>query len=606
MHRLIPRVLCILLIAGLTSCQENRNGTTGNSGPVSHAPAEADGATSGKTTNKNSDLLKKLKGTSRGSEQAGRLARPLLVDRASELGVRFNLFRDAVPERFYFPEVMGSGIAWLDFDLDGFWDLYLGNGDSLIGKSSHRNQVFRNLSGKRFDSVSELVSPDSNGFTQGLAVGDVNQDGFDDLFVSNYGKDYLLINQGDGSFDRQDIGGLGHGSVWGASAILVDLDSDGDVDLFQTCYVDWTVENHHPCVYQGVPGYCGPGTYGGTPDLVYINQGDGQWTESHSALGIDYQSKGLVVCAADFDDDRRPEIYVGSDLTNNAFYRWSPDEKKYQNVANDIGLAASKNGLAEATMGFAVRDFDGNGHIDLFLTHYFQNKNTLYLNQGDLFFRDASYESRIKALSFDFIGFGTIPLDYDGDSDFDLFISNGHVLGENIRPFRLRPQLLNNDNKRFFDVSEQLGGYFGGKYAGRAVAGCDFDNDGDVDIAVGHLDAPYALLENRTRTENRFLTLQLLDPARRDLTGTTIDIESGGRRIRLPVVKGESYLSSMDPRLNVGLGKQKTARITVHWSFGKDQVFENVASGKSWLLTCQGDIQELGQHGIGKPGLDAK
>ena len=333
---------------------------------------------------------------------------------------------------------MGAGMGWGDFDLDGFVDLYVGNGDYLGSRTGEAklDQLFRNLAGTQFDNVTTVASPDGFGFAQGIAVGDSNRDGFEDVFVSSYGQNFLLVNQGDGSFQRQDLGSAGNEPVWKTGCIQIDLDDDGDLDIFATCYLDWTPENHHPCEYSGQVGYCGPGTYDATKDLVYENLGDGTFRMDPQALGMKESSKGLVVGALDVDGDRIPEIYVGSDLTKNRLYHRDSASKEYKNIADESGVATSKNGVAEATMGLALKDFDGNGKPDLFLTHYYQFKNTLYLNQGSRAFKDASYESRIKSLSFDYIGFGTIPVDYDCDGDFDLFIANGHVLGEHIPPFR--------------------------------------------------------------------------------------------------------------------------------------------------------------------------
>ncbi|MEE2641533.1 MAG: CRTAC1 family protein [Planctomycetota bacterium] len=526
------------------------------------------------------------------------LVEPLFEDRAPEWGVDFSLYRDAVKDRFFFPEVMGAGIAWLDYDLDGFWDLYLANGDALVAASQpqnrqHQNQLFRNLLETGFDAVTDFAAPDGRGFSQGLATGDANRDGFVDLFVSNHGQNYLLLNLGDGSFSSQPVGDLANEPLWSTSCVQVDLDQDDDLDIVVASYVDWTVGNHHPCNYKGTAGYCGPGTYAATRDLVYENQGDGTYVEVGQSAGFDFKSKGLVVCAADFDHDRNPEIYLGSDLTRNAFYRQREKGLKYENIADDSGVAASKNGLAEATMGLAVRDFDQNGEIDLFLTHYYQNKNTLYLNQQGLLFKDASYETRIKNLSFDFIGFGTVAIDYDHDTDFDLFISNGHVLGEQIPPFRLTPQLINNSECRFFDLSSQSGIYFQRKFAGRSVASCDFDNDGDVDLCVGHLDAPYALLENRTRSGNKSIQLQLLDQDRQDLVGTEVIVHLGAEKVVLPVVRGQSYLSAMDPRLHLGVGELDAVGVTVHWAAGGKTEFENLATDRTWLLSPEGNPVQM-------------
>lgn len=576
--------LTALVVTCLFSSCKKENGT-GSSGPVSRARTQ--NTQNQKTAKLDPGLLRKLKDANQREREVKSLLAPQLQDQAKSLGLEFSLFRDAVADRYFFPEVMGAGIAWLDFDLDGYWDLYLGNGDQLVGPSTHQNQVFRNQAGTQFENVTISAATDGRGFTQGLAAGDANGDGFEDLFVSGYGQNYLMINQGDGSFERQDVGDIKSEPQWSASCIQADFDGDGDLDIFVASYVDWTVENHHPCVYKGVKGYCGPGTYGATQDLLYQNLGDGSYQEVGADRGIDFKTKGLVVCAADFDHDLIPEFYVGSDLTNNAFYKLEKESGRFENLAGDSGLATSKNGQAEATMGFAVRDFDQNGQIDLFLTHYYKNKNTLYLNQGDLLFKDASYESRIKALSFDFIGFGTAPIDYDLDSDFDLFIANGHVLGRSIPPFELTSQIINNSDCRFFDVSARAGEYFEKKFAGRSVARCDFDNDGDTDIAVGHLDQPLALLQNQTQSENNFLQIQLLELDRRDLTGTEVEVQFDDRTVVLPVVRGEGYLSSSDSRLQVGIGQADEVSVTVKWRSGRVSKFERLAGNTTWLLTSE-------------------
>ena len=588
MHRLPLSILCVCCGLALfqSSCKK-QNGTTSKGGPVSNAQKQNGPSVKGPKSN----IRNKLKQVADNSKQA--YLKPQFVDRAVSLDLQFKPYRDDVPGRFYFPEVMGAGIGWIDFDLDGFWDIYLGNGDQLVGDSTHVNQLFRNLNGTGFANISEFASPDGSGFTQGIAVGDSNQDGFEDILVSNFGQTYLLLNQGDGSFLKTAIASGEDESEWKASCIQVDLDQDGDLDIFVTCYIDWTVANHHPCTYKGVTGYCGPGTYEATRDLLFENNGDGTYTEKGLAAGVDYESKGLVVCAGDFNQDRVPEIYVGSDLTKNAFYVKQPGGFQFKNVADDTGVAASKNGLAEATMGFALRDFDTDGRLDLFLTHYYQNKNTLYLNQGDLLFKDASYESRIKALSFDSIGFGTVPVDYDNDADFDLFVSNGHVLGEGIAPFRLKPQLINNDRGRFYDISDQSGKYFSQEWVGRSVASCDFDNDGDVDIAVGHLDQPMALLVNETVRENRFIQFQLLALDRRDLVGTRVIVKMGDEERVLPVVRGESYLASVDPRLHIGVGSAEKVSVTIEWSNGSDSVFAELATNATWLLDTSGTSHRM-------------
>jgi hypothetical protein len=586
-YRLMNNAFCIWfgLVIVFSSCN-NPNGTSSGR-PVFDALKKSDSSESvGK------DFLAKMVKSKEASKIAESLQVPRFTDAATKLGLRFSQFRDAVPDRYFFPEVMGSGLAWIDLDQDGWLDLYCGNGDSLVGESWHKNQLFRNQAGKDFRNVTTAEMSDGGLFSQGIAVGDVNRDGFPDMVVANYGQNYLLVNQGDGSFDKRALGRVEDEPKWSTGCIMVDLDGDGDRDIVMTCYVDWSPEIHHPCPYNGVVGYCGPGTYASTHDLIYENLGDDQFREVHVEAGMDFPTKGLVVAAADFDQDRKPEVYVGSDLTPNAFYRVSEQGLKLENVANLAGVAVSKNGAAEATMGLALQDFDQNGQIDLFLTHYYQNKNTMYLNQGKGSFLDASFETRIKYLSFDSIGFGTAPIDYDRDSDFDLFVSNGHVLGEHIPPFFFKPQFLNNHEGRFYDTGEKCGGYFEKKFAGRGVAVADFDNDGDADIAVGHLDSPLALLENEDSTLQNYIQFELLSTDRSDLVGTEVVVQWGSNRVVLPVVVGDGYLSSSDTRLLVGVGQAKKVDVEIHWSYssgGKVTAAKNLETNVCWILSTGRD-----------------
>lgn len=554
--------------------------------PVNNA--QTDNSVSDKKANEDRDrLIQKIRNSGHKSDQLLGVE-PRFSNRASSVGLDFTQFRDAKPNRFFFPEIMGSGMAWIDFDLDGYWDLYVGNGDALQGPSTHLNQLFRNHAGENFISVTDSASPDGSGFAQGMATGDFNRDGFEDLFVSNFGQSFLLVNLGDGSFEKRLVPAPEGNSNWGSSCVLVDLDSDGDLDIFLARYIEWNVELHRECRYSNTVGYCGPGQFQGTSDLLYENQGDGTFVEVHESAGIDFKSKGLAVCAADFDGDRIPEIYVGSDLTPNAYYRRTQTggskQLSYANGSDDAGIASSKNGIDQATMGLAVCDFDQNGLPDLFLTHYYQDQNTLYLNQGKHLFKDASYESRIRATSLQTIGFGTVPIDYDNDGDFDLFVTNGHVLGKHIPPFRFSPQLLSNQDLKFQDVGQSAGEYFQQKYAGRSVAKCDFDNDGDVDITIGHVDDPLALLVDETKSSNKAIQIQLLDVERKDTVGSSVQVVTASRTITLPVVKGESYLVASDPRLCVGTGADEKVTVRVRWASGTDSEFKELATGSTWLL----------------------
>ena len=508
---------------------------------------------------------------------------PRFVDVALEVGVEFTFHNDVVAGRYFLPEVMGGGVAWIDVDHDGWLDLFLANGRSLDPSAPNANQptcrLYRNLQGERF---SEITAPSGAGITlfgQGCAVGDYDSDGFADLFVSGYGPDVLLRNAGDGTFHDVTAATGVSDPEWSSSSLWIDLDGDQNLDLYVTNYMDVTWENRKVCEYGGRPGYCGPGSYAGVQDRAYLNRGDGTFQESSERLGLLAENgKGLAVAAADFDGDRIPELYVANDMTANFLFTRRVESGNspagatpYREVAAESGCAVSGSGLNEASMGISLADFDGDGRIDIYLTHYYHMKNTLYRNLGNLLFDDASYHSRIAATSHESLGFGTAPFDYDRDGDFDLFIANGHVLGPEQQPNEMRPQLLRNDDGIFADVSSTAGRYFEGLWIGRSVAAGDFDNDGDVDLAISHLNSPFVLLRNDTPTRGRhFVGLELKSVAGTLPVGGRVVLRTNRRQTTYSVSAGGSYLASADDRVLLCWSEtEQLNEIEIHWPSGR-------------------------------------
>lgn len=535
-------------------------------------------------------------------------AKPQFVECAQELGLDFTYYNDEVKDRFFLPEVMGGGLAWLDYDVDGVLDLYAVNGAVLrptgTEQYEYRNQLFRGQSigdQYRFVRVTDSAGDAGDrGFGQGCAVGDYNADGFPDLYVTNYGSAVLLRNNGDGTFD--DVTREAHvdNPYWGTSSAWLDLNDDGYLDLYVVNYLNVTFENLQVCQFRGKPGYCGPGEYEGQPDRVFVSLGDGQFVEQSAALGLSGQfGKGLAIAGVDLDGDCRPEIYVGNDMTPNfLFTRSRPSfvvgqdsEHLYLEVASPAGCAVSDTGLNEATMGIAVGDYNGDGLVDLFLSHFYQQKNTLYTNLGGLLFKDDSRRTRIAATSYDFLGFGTVALDYDRDGALDIFVANGHVLGPYYDPCQMTPQLLRNDGAgRFDDISGEAGDYFHQKMLGRGVAGADFDMDGDLDIAISHLDRPLALLRNENRT-GHFLGVSLQRPDRVPPVGARIVVRQKDRTWVVPYVSGSSYLSSNDSRLLVGLPSEEPVTLTIYWPGDVVHEFQGVAVDRYWRCTTSGTCE---------------
>jgi hypothetical protein len=517
-------------------------------------------------------------------------------DVALSSNVSFQRFSDAVPDRYFLPEVMGGGVALFDYDNDGQLDLYATNGiplwDSVPRQVNPENQLFRNCGRGQFVTVTALSKSGDSHFGQGCAVGDFNADGFPDLYVTNYGRNSLFVNNGDGTFrDGTAAAGLGD-PYWGTSAVWFDANRDGLLDLYVVNYLNLSRENHEVCTYGGVRGYCGPGRWEGVADLLCLNQGAGDFRVTSAFDAQDAQlAKGLAVVVCDFDGDTQPEIYVANDMVPNllltrATEAASDTEPLFRNVAEHAGCAVSSDGRNEASMGVACSDFDNDGKVDIFLTHYFQHKNTLYRNLDSLLFEDNSRRSRAAATSFDTLGFGTVAGDFDHDSDADLFIANGHVLGPLHEPNAMRPQMLENDSHGVFrDSASEIGDYFVQTCVGRGAAKGDFDNDGKVDIAVSHIDRPMALLHNETHVSHRFIGLELLPRDRVFPVGGQVIVIAGTQRHVVPIIGGGSYLSSSDPRVVVGLGEHEgPVDVSVVWPGRDTETFQDLSPGRYWQV----------------------
>lgn len=516
---------------------------------------------------------------------------------ASELGIDFTQYNDAVPDRFFLPEVMGSGAAWGDFDLDGRLDLFLSNGCPLDPASpplpQHHSRLYLGTAGAGFRQVAALAHADCIGFGQGCAVGDFDVDGFPDLYLANYGPNRLLHNNGDGTFSDVTAAAQVGDSRWSSSAAWFDIDADGDLDLYVVNYMDVTLQNHKRCQYDGRPGYCGPGSHQAVQDAVYLSDGQGGFHDAVHELGfIAEDGKGLALIVADVNDDRLPEVYVANDMTPNFLFTRAArsesgkPEATYREIATIAGCATSGTGMNEASMGVACADFDNDGRVDLFLTHYYHTKNTLYRNLGNLLFDDDSRRTRIATLSRESLGFGNVAFDFDRDGDSDLFVANGHVLGPLQQPNAMLPQLLANEGGQFSDISQLAGPYFAERWLGRSVAGADFDEDGDLDIAVTHLERPFALLRNDTSTDGDWLGIEVRTRSRIPAVGGLVIVERGSLRITQPIAAGGSYLASGDPRLLFGLGdSSEPVTVEVRWPSGRTDHHKHVEVNRYLRLT---------------------
>jgi enediyne biosynthesis protein E4 len=517
---------------------------------------------------------------------------PVFQDVAAEFGIHAPFYTDTVPDRFFLPEIMGGGATWLDFDRDGRLDLYLTNGTRLepsSGPPPRGNWLYRGQSDGPFTLVDESIGAADRGYGQGSAAGDFNSDGFPDLYVGNFGPNALYVNNGDGTFRLDTTSPVIADPAWTSGVLWIDLNRDGWLDLYVTNYLQLTLEDRKVCEYNQQPGYCGPGQYQAAGDHVYLNQGDGQFRDGTDELGMtDRVGKGLTVLGTDFNGDRIPEIYVGNDMTVNFLYTVkSSDPLVYEDVAPAGGCAVSGEGMNQASMGISCADFDGDNRPDLYLTLYYNTQKTLYRNHGDLQFEDVSRRMRTAQTGYRFLGFGTVPIDYDGDRFPDLFVTNGHVLGPRVTPNRMTPQWLHNvAGKHFEDVTNRLDGYFQKEWLWRGAASADFDNDGDLDIVVTHLDDPAALLQNSTPTGKGFIGFDLSTRNRIFPCGTAVTITTQhGEQIK-SLMSGGSYLSSSDPRLLFVLEPGTTVvDVRIDWTSGRTDRFTELASNRYWQIT---------------------
>ena len=558
--------------------------------PGAERPTNSDSASTDSTTKPATDLPANAELTSLQRRPPFRSSLPQFREISRQSGIRFQPFNDEVPKRYFLPEVMGAGIAWIDFDHDGWLDLFLANGCALDGTAdlSHHCQFYRNGSGQSFTDVTTESHSGLVLFGQGCAVGDYDADGFSDLFVGGFGPDILLKNNGDGTFqDVTETTGVSD-PRWSSSCLWIDLDGDELLDLFVVNYVDVSLRKHRICNYGIAQGYCGPGSFEAQEDCVYRNLGDGSFEEVATRWGLNADNgKGLAAIAADFDGDLVPEIYVANDMTANFLFAKETvatgTRSMYVEIAAESGCAVSGAGMNEASMGVAVADFNGDGLLDIFLTHYFHTKNTLYRNLGKRLFEDDSYSSKAAATSTESLGFGVVVMDYNRDGSPDLFIATGHVLGPEQQPQKMTSQLLRNDRGVFFDVSASAGDYFRNPGIARCAAAADYDNDGDLDIAVSHVGSPFVLLRNDTiLTDRPFVGLKLITPNRIPPVGGSVICRINGRELIFPIVAGGSYLAANDDRLLLAGWEDSEGEpeVEIHWRTGRIDRLERLAKNQ--------------------------
>jgi enediyne biosynthesis protein E4 len=510
----------------------------------------------------------------------------VFTDVAAQVGVKFVHERGATPNH-QLPETMGSGLAWLDYDNDGWMDLYVVQSGPFppTNVPKAKNRLFHNNGNGTFTDVTEKAGLKDAAYGMGAVAADYDNDGYVDLFVTNYGRNILYHNNGDGTFtDVTEKAGVS-GSGWSTSAAFADFDGDGHLDLFVVRYLDYSVEKNYFCgdPVKGRRDYCHPSLYPPISNLLYKNNGDGTFTDVTESSGISQSlGKGLGVVVADVDDDGRPDIYVANDTTMNFLFH-NLGAMKFEDVSLISGAGVNSAGRAFGGMGVNAGDLDGDGRLDLVVANFEAEPNSLYRNLGSLVFEDASSTSGFGPPHFNFSGFGLNLLDAANAGRLDAFIANGHVL-EVPRmqgvTYAERPFLMWNDGKGKF-TERGCGAPFRRELVGRGSATADYDNDGDIDIAVSNSGGPLQLLRN-DGVHGAWVGLALRGhKSNRQGIGARLTLETEeGRQVR-EVKAGDSYLSSSDPRVHFGLGSAKTIqRLTIRWPSGIVQEVKNLAPGR--------------------------
>ena len=494
-------------------------------------------------------------------------------------------------EQKYYLETMGTGVGWIDYDQDGLMDLYFVQSaatDIYKPAARLRSALYHNNGDGTFTDVTEKAGVGGEGhYGQGVAVGDFDNDGYPDLYVTGYGSAIFYRNQHDGTFANITAkAGLADEGKWSTSAGWFDYDKDGWLDLVVTNYIDWSPKNNLWCGERapGYRSYCNPGNYKGQKTKLYHNNRDGTFTDVSDRSGVGLpESKGMGVVLADFDNDGWTDIAIANDTWPNFLFLNNHDGT-FKDASLISGLAVSEDGKYEAGMGIDAADVDGDGLLDVYITHLDFELNRLYLNNGDKTFTDDTYRSGIGSKARLLSGIAARFLDYDNDGWTDILQLNGAML-DNVSLYHSEvsykePLLMfRNLGRGHFEMSSSsLGPDFMRPVAGRGLGTADFDNDGDIDIAVNNRGELPELLRNDGGNVNHWLEVLLIGTkSNRDGTGAALRLTSEGFAQVKQAVGGASYMSASDPRLHFGLGKRsKIESLVITWPSGQVDKLTNL------------------------------
>ena len=509
----------------------------------------------------------------------------------------------SAPDKRYIPESMSGGVALFDFDRDGNLDVYLVNSltvDTARDPRSARSELWRGRGDGTFEDVTDRSGLAHPGWGMGVAAGDVDNDGWDDLYVTCYGPNRLYRNNRDGTFsDVTDTAGVGD-PRWSAGAAFADYDADGRLDLFVANYADVRLDALPPfgegkfCQFHGIPVQCGPKGLPGSGDSLYRNNGDGTFTDASVKAGVDDRAGrfGMGVAWADFDDDGRQDLFVANDVGPNFLYRNNGD-----GTFTDLGLASgtalSEDGKEQASMGIAIGDYDHRGRSSIVVTNFSDEYNAFYRHEQGFQFSDASYATQTAKAGLPYVGWGTHLFDYDNDGWLDLLVVNGHVYPQVERAklttsYRQRKLLYrNNGDGTFAEVTDTAGPALTEPAVSRGSAAGDLDNDGDLDVVVNNLDGAPTVLRNDGGDRQGFLVVDLEGRGgNRGAIGARVTLRAGDLVQTADRRSGGSYLSQNDTRLHFGLGNwTKPVALEIRWPGGGVQRLTGVPANAFVLVT---------------------
>ncbi|MBW8041689.1 MAG: CRTAC1 family protein [Planctomycetes bacterium] len=522
-----------------------------------------------------------------------------------ETGITFRHTDGGSGER-YAVEPFSAGLALFDYDNDGNIDIYFLNGAPLKGTKfdiSPKNALYRNEGNWKFTDVTKKAGVGDTGFGLGVTIGDYDNDGDPDIYLNNYGPNVLYRNNGNGTFtDVTEKAGVGCGFKMGAGTCFLDMDKDGDLDLYVSNYFDFTYEKHTTHTVHGIPVYVGPGFYPDIPDIIYRNNGDGTFTDASKASGVaGHVGPGMGMVCSDYDNDGDTDIFVANDMKGNFLFE-NDGTGKFEDVGLFAGVAYDLNGEQHGSMGVDSGDYDNDGWLDFHETSYQTQWATLYRNLGDGIFEDVTPVTGAGTGTLPLVTWGNSIVDFDNDGFRDIFIACGHIQ-DNIERYddtatylERNILLMNTGDGKFVDISDKSGDGMNVKLSSRGAGFDDLDNDGDIDVVILNSRREPTILRNDSPSKGHWIQVRLRGTkSNRSGVGAHVKVVAGDLTLVDEVHSGRGYQSHYGMRLHFGLGnREKVDRIEVRWIGGGVDVRENLAVDRLLTIT-EGDGKTIGR-----------